>query len=198
MLYGELRAQLLRCGDPTDVDRIVRVRCPRKPVIGLRMPTIGHVLTNFLSRCELRDDHARGIADALWDGVFHEEELAACRLLRTTKTTITPHQMFRWAGYADNWLSADELAVCVGEACAGGLIKMSSLERLRRSRSDWARRVFVVAMIVAARSGTDRTQCDPLIRSMTADPRRRVTDAVARYMRASDDSAVASCGDDGA
>jgi NADPH:quinone reductase-like Zn-dependent oxidoreductase len=47
----------------------------------------------------------------VWHGRDHEDELAACMLLRLAELAIPTEMIRRWAPLLDNWLSVDELGV---------------------------------------------------------------------------------------
>ncbi|MFJ6199181.1 DNA alkylation repair protein [Micromonospora sp. NPDC092111] len=175
---ADVRAGLRQHADPTYVAGTVAARSPGKPVLGVRIPLLRGAVRTAL-KCAAGDEATvRVVADRLWHGVAHEEELAACMLLRLAGTRITASTVAQWAPSLDNWLSVDELGGCLGEAITDDPGMLVDLSSLARSESPWQRRLYVVGLIKPVRDGLDPGGL-PLLVSVMQDDAKPVRKASA-------------------
>ena len=168
-LAGDITAGLQAAADPEYVAGTVAARSPGKPVLGVRIPLLRGAVRTALRQPQHRGvtvDGVREAAEALWHGQFHEEELAACMLLRLSGTGLTAGMVRRWAGWLDNWLSVDELGGRLGEALVAEPGLLGEVEFLARSASAWERRLYVVGLIRPVRDGLDPADAERLVEVM--------------------------------
>ncbi len=187
-LADELHATLCALGDPGYVAGTVAARHPGKPVLGIRIP----ILRSAVRQALVRSGQSAGVvltaADALWDGGFHEEELAACMLLRLSRTYPPPGLVRRWAALLDNWLSVDELAGCLGEmltvspSSPAQLSSLAELVVLAESESEWQRRLYLASLIRPLRAGLDPGRV-PGLAEVLRDGRKPVRSAASWLLR---------------
>jgi 3-methyladenine DNA glycosylase AlkD len=168
-----VKVRLRDLGDPLYVAGTVAARSPGKPVLGIRIPLLRGAVRDAL-RLARRDsrvtpDAVREAGEALWHGQFHEEELAACMLLRLSGVRVTAGMIRRWAGWLDNWLSVDELGGCLGEALVDDPALLNEVEFLAGSTSPWERRLYVVGLIRPVRDGLDPAAAGRLVQVMQDD-----------------------------
>jgi len=168
-LARDITTALQALADPEYVPGTVAARSPGKPVLGVRIPLLRSAVRTALRQAQHRGmtaDGRREAAEALWHGRFHEEELAACMLLRLSGTGLTAGMVRRWAGWLDNWLSVDELGGCLGEALVAEPGLLGEVEFLARSASEWERRLYVVGLIRPVRDGLDPADAGRLVEVM--------------------------------
>jgi 3-methyladenine DNA glycosylase AlkD len=163
-LADDIADRLRALADPSLVDGIVESRSPGKPVLGIRIPPLRAAVRSGLKEARLgRDEDLANAAEQLWFAQFHEEELAACMILRLTRTPCSPGLVARWAVNLDNWLSVDELGGWVGEAVAAGHLEPRHLAPLAGADSPWQRRLYVVSLIPALRGDLDPAAVPELV-----------------------------------
>ncbi|MGW6836299.1 DNA alkylation repair protein [Streptomyces sp. NPDC054949] len=177
-----VRQALRELGDPSYVAGTVAARSPGKPVLGIRIPLLRGAVRAGLKAHEGDDCSVREAADALWHGAFHEEELAACMLLRLGRVQVEAVTVRRWADALDNWLSVDELAGCVGESVAALPGRLAELDFLAVSPSPWQRRLYLASLIRPVREGLDPSRV-PRLPELLCDRRKPVHMAAAWLVR---------------
>ncbi|GAA1378472.1 DNA alkylation repair protein [Catellatospora chokoriensis] len=165
-LAGMVRQRLRELAQPEIVDGIVESRSPGKQVLGIRIPPLRQAVRQS-SKAE-GGSGAVAAADVLWHGQSHEEELAACMLLRLSGQRLTSEVVASWAPLLDNWLCVDELGGCVGEALLDPTLTLGELGWLAVSSSQWQRRLYVVGLIKPVRDGLDPRQV-PHVAELLAD-----------------------------
>jgi 3-methyladenine DNA glycosylase AlkD len=179
-LVATLQGSLRELADPAYVDGTVAARNPGKPVLGIRIPPLRAAVRAALKRHRSADIPAA--ADALWRSEYHEEELAACMMLRLSEIRIESTSVRRWAGALDNWLSVDELAGCVGASLSAAPSLLKELEFLATSTSAWQRRLYLASLIRPVREGMDPSQV-PHLADLFCDQRKPVHMAAAWLVR---------------
>lgn len=178
----DLRLAVRALEDSSYVAGTVAARRPGKPVLGIRIPVLRGAVRQILTRHKPSPSVVQAAADALWHGAFHEEELAACMLLRLTHTHPPPDLVRRWAEALDNWLSVDELAGCVGEMLAASPGRLADLVFLAQQPSAWQRRLYVASLITPIRCGLDPRQV-PYLAEVICDGRKPVRAAATWLLR---------------
>lgn len=178
----DARAALCALADPSYVAGTVAARHPGKPVLGIRIPLLRAAVREVLNRYELSDAVVLAAADALWNGTFHEEELAACMTLRLTRTRPPADLVRGWAAALDNWLSVDELTGCVGEALTMSPALLADLLFLAKSESPWQRRLYLASLIRPLRAGLNPGRV-PCLAEVLRDGRKPVRSAASWLMR---------------
>jgi 3-methyladenine DNA glycosylase AlkD len=173
-LARDVTGRLRDLADPGYVAGTVAARSPGKPVLGIRIPLLRGAVRDALRLARRSDggftaDAVPAAAEALWRGQFHEEELAACMLLRLSGVRVTAGNIRRWAGWLDNWLSVDELGGCLGEALVDDPALLAEVESLAGSASPWQRRLYVVGLIRPVREGLDPAAAGRLVQVMQDD-----------------------------
>jgi TPR repeat protein len=108
VLAEAIRVGVREHADAEYVAGTVAARHPGKPVLGVRIPLLRGAVRAALRRAvpkgAIRDETLiRGAADVLWHGDAHEDELAACMLLRLADVAPTAELARRWASGLDNW-----------------------------------------------------------------------------------------------
>jgi 3-methyladenine DNA glycosylase AlkD len=181
-MADETHAALRALADPSYVAGTVAARHPGKPVLGIRIPILRSAVRQVLNRYEHSAVVLLTAADALWNGAFHEEELAACMLLRLTRTHPSADLVHRWAALLDNWLSVDELAGCIGEMLAVSPSSLADLLFLAESESAWQRRLYLASLIRPLRAGLDPGQV-PCLAEVLRDGRKPVRSAASWLLR---------------
>ena len=160
----DIAERLRALADPSLVDGIVESRSPGKPVLGIRIPPLRGAVRDGLKEAHLSaDGDTARAAERLWFARFHEEELAACMMLRLARTPCDPGLVVRWAVNLDNWLSVDELGGWVGAAVAAGQVDLPQLAPLAGAGSPWQRRLYVVSLITAMRGDLDPAAVPELV-----------------------------------
>ncbi|MEV6927092.1 DNA alkylation repair protein [Dactylosporangium sp. NPDC051485] len=159
-LAAAVRAGLRGHADAGYVAGTVAARSPGKPVLGVRIPLLRGAVRTGLRAVTPRRGRAdavlvRQAATLLWHGETHEEELAACMLLRLAEVAPTGQMLAGWAPLLDNWLSVDELGGVLGAAIHTGVLMVGEVVWLAGSVSVWQRRLFLVALITPIRFGLD-------------------------------------------
>ncbi|MCC3317893.1 MULTISPECIES: DNA alkylation repair protein [Nocardia] len=142
--------------DPDYVAGTVAARHPGKPVLGVRIPLLRGAVEAALKADRVTGadrDVVLWAADALWHGRTHEEELAAAKMVRSTRLTLPAGMILRWAPLLDNWLSVDELGAVVGIGMAVDPGMLDELVVLAVSESPWQRRLYVVSLITPVKEG---------------------------------------------
>ncbi|GEM_PF-3757366 len=173
-VVSHIRTRLTQLADPEYVAGTVAARSPSKPVLGIRIPLLRNAVQRAL-RPAAQDDAsgretiARDAAETLWHGQFHEEELAACMMLRLSGVRITSPMIARWSGLLDNWLSVDEMGGCLGETLVEDPAMLAELDFLAQSDSPWQRRLYVVGLIRPVRDGLDPADAGLLVQVMQDD-----------------------------
>lgn len=177
-LAQEVSERLRKLADPGLVAGIVESRRnPGKPVLGIRIPPLrAAVLTSLKTHRPAPMEVVRA-AERLWFGESHEEELAACMMLRLTKAPCDPDLVGRWAVNLDNWLSVDELGGWIGEGVAAGTVDLRALTPLAVAESPWQRRLYVVSLITVLRGDLDPAAVPELL-ALFHDPAKPVRMAV--------------------
>jgi len=171
-LARDVTVRLADLADPEYVAGTVAARSPGKPVLGIRIPLLRDAVRDALrlaQRGDVTPDVVREAAEALWRGRFHEQELAACMLLRLSGVRVTAGMIRRWAGWLDNWLSVDELGGCLGEALIDDPALLDEMRFLADSASPWERRLYVVGLIRPVRQGLDPAAAGRLVQVMQDD-----------------------------
>lgn len=179
---------------------MVAARSPRKPVLGIRIPLLRSAVRSGLKESGVKGpvnglpvgdaERVLSAAHDLWHGAAHEEELAACMLLRLSTLPIPVATVREWAPLLDNWLSVDELGGCVGATLVGhgvgvsaaGMGVLRELGVLSASPSPWQRRLYVVSMIAPLRCGL-APDAVPDLGELIIDPRKPVRMACAWLLR---------------
>ncbi len=149
--------------DRSLVDGIVESRRPGKPVLGIRIPPLRAAVRDALkAHLDAAGDPACA-AERLWFAQFHEEELAACMMLRLARASCDAGLVARWAVNLDNWLSVDELGGWVGVAVAAGQVAPQQLAPLAGADSPWQRRLYVVSFITVLQGDLDPATVPELV-----------------------------------
>lgn len=147
-LAGAITSALIRCADPDYARGAVNSRSPGKQVLGVPIPVLrAEVRTALRTAKHLDADGVLAAADILWRGRYHEEELAACKMLRLRGVRVRQEHVAAWAPLLDNWLDVDELAGCLGEALAERSDLLEEVGFLAQDSSQWARRLYLAALI---------------------------------------------------
>ena len=159
-LAAAVRDGVCRHADPAYVPGTVAARSPGKPVLGVRIPLLRaavHAAARAVSPRRGSPDAAlvRAAATLLWHGAVHEDELAACMLLRWAGVAPTTAMVRDWARLLDNWLSVDEFGAVLGAALQAQDLVVEDLESLAVSASEWQRRLFLVMLIAPVCAGLD-------------------------------------------
>lgn len=152
ILVTDIREGLHQNADPSYVAGTVVARKPGKSVLGVRIPLVRDVVRSGLRRARngrkpIDPGTIMVVADMLWDGDIHEEELAACKMLRSTAVHPSAVSILRWADYLDNWLSVDELGAVAGRSLVANPDLLRGLAPLAGSESPWQRRLYLVSLI---------------------------------------------------
>ncbi|MGI5243103.1 DNA alkylation repair protein [Dactylosporangium sp. CA-139066] len=179
-LAAAVRAGVRQHADPEYVAGTVAARRPGKPVLGVRIPLLRGVVRAALRVVTPRRGCAepglvRAAATLLWHGDVHEDELAACMLLRLAGVAPTPAMLAGWVPLLDNWLSVDELGGVLGAAVQSGQLVVDDVTGLAGG-SVWQRRLFLVALITPVRAGLD-PQAVPRLADVLPDPAQPVRKA---------------------
>lgn len=180
-LAAEIRAGVRRHADPAYVPGTVAARSPGKPVLGVRIPLLRaavHAAARAVSprRGGADAGMVRAAATVLWHGTAHEDELAACMLLRRTAVAPTAAMVHDWAPLLDNWLSVDEFGAVLGAALQADALLVEDLDWLAVSASDWQRRLFLVMLITPMCAGLDPVAV-PGLAGVLPDPAKPVRKA---------------------
>jgi len=158
VLVADVRAGLREHADQSYVQGTVAARNPGKPVLGVRIPLLRGSVSAGLKRARtgrvsVDPTVVLAAADVLWHGEDHEDELAACMMLRLTDLTMPAEMIHRWAALLDNWLSVDELGGVVGLSLVAAPMLLGKLAPLASSASPWQRRLYIVSLIRPIRLG---------------------------------------------
>lgn len=178
----DTQAAVCALADPSYVAGTVVARRPAKPVLGIRIPVLRAAVRQVLTRHKPSAGAVLAAADTLWHGAFHEEELAACMLLRLTQTHPPPDLVRRWARALDNWLSVDELAGCVGEMLMASPSLLEDLVFLASQESAWQRRLYLASLIKPVSEGLDPGRV-PHLAEVIRDGRKPVRTAASWLLR---------------
>lgn len=157
-------------------------RRPGKPVLGVAIPHLRATVRAQVRPYRDRSDVVLDVSDAMWHKVYHEEELAACMMLRLTGGRLRADSALRWAALLDNWLSVDELAGCLAETLIDAPEVLPGLRPLAESPSPWQRRLYVAALIRPVCGGLDPGDI-PGLASLLKDGRQPVRKACAWMIR---------------
>lgn len=181
-LVADVRAGLRERADPEYVQGTVAARSPAKPVLGVRIPLLRDAVKAGLKRAHPGRAPADpkvvlAAADVLWHGAVHEEELAACKMLRLAELTMTATLIHRWAALLDNWLSVDEMGAVVGDSLVADLSLLDRLVPLAVSSSSWERRLYVVSLIAPVKAGLLHPARVPHLASVLGDADKPVRKA---------------------
>lgn len=157
-LAAAVRAGVREHADPDYVAGTEAARSPGKPVLGVRIPLLRGAVKAGLRQARTGRAPAdpavvRAAADLLWHGTEHEDELAACMLLRLAKLTMPAPMILRWSVLLDNWLSVDELGGVVGLSLVDDAGLLGELVPLATSVSLWERRLYLVSIIRPVKQG---------------------------------------------
>ncbi|MDP9850416.1 DNA alkylation repair protein [Streptosporangium lutulentum] len=160
--------------DPEYVAGTVEARRPGKAVLGVRIPLLRGAVRSALRqavppRTAADPELIRAAAEILWHGEAHEDELAACMLLRLSDVPPTAELLASWAPLLDNWLSVDELGAVLGLAVQAGYLDVADLLFLAADGSPWQRRLYLVALITPIRFGLDPVLV-PDLAAVLSDP----------------------------
>jgi 3-methyladenine DNA glycosylase AlkD len=162
-LAREVSERLRTLADPGLVAGIVESRSPGKPVLGIRIPPLRAAVHQGLKSHRPQPADAVRAAERLWFGASHEQELAACMMLKLAEAPCDPDLVPRWSVNLDNWLSVDELGGWVGAAVAGGEVDPAAIAPLAAADSPWIRRLYVVSLITVLRGDLDPAKVPELI-----------------------------------
>lgn len=162
-LAASISSALCGLADSRYAEGVVASRSPGKAALGVNIPSLlGVVRQEIRKMPHLPESTVLEAADLLWHGAYHEQELAACKMLRLTRTSVRAEWLHRWATLLDNWLDVDELGACVGEALLHDPLMLGDLTFLADSTSPWQRRLYLVSLIKPIGAGLSPAEAEGL------------------------------------